>query len=317
MKVTSARAVATSAAARAPEQKNALRRITKDFYPYLLVSPTVAIVGLGVILGLGYIIIVSLQQYLLIRPNDIHFIGIENYTRIFDDRDFWRSITASITWVIGSVVPQFLLGLGLALILNERFRGRGILRVLTIMPWAVSGVVAGIMWLWIFDGSIGVLNDMLMRTGLIDRPTPWTLFPGSTWFTLFVANAWRGTPFFAIMFLAALQGIDSELYEAAKIDGAGAWRRFLHVTIPMIRQTIIISTMLRVIWTFNYIDLIYTMTEGGPLNATRTLAMYIFDTAYVDSDFGYAATLAVITCLILSVFSLIYWRLGGGEEARD
>ncbi|HRL14388.1 MAG TPA: sugar ABC transporter permease [Aggregatilineales bacterium] len=286
-------------------------------YPYLLVAPVIAIVGLGVVLGLGYLLILSSQRYSLIRLNDIQFIGLENYARVFEDRDFWRSVTASFIWVIGSVVPQFVLGLGLALILNQNFRGRGIFRVLTIMPWAVSGVVAGLMWLWVFDGTIGVLNDLLMKAGLTERPIPWTLFPETTWFTLFVANAWRGTPFFAIMFLAALQGIDDSLYEAAKIDGASAWQRFLRVTLPLIKQTIIISTMLRVIWTFNYIDLIFTMTEGGPLSATRTLAMYIFDTAYVDSDFGYAAALAVITCLILTVFSVIYWKLGGAEEAQD
>jgi multiple sugar transport system permease protein len=281
------------------------------------VAPVIAIVGLGVVLGLGYLLVLSFQRYSLIRLNDISFIGLENYLQIFEDRDFWRSITASIIWVIGSVVPQFVLGLGLALILNQNFRGRGIFRVLTIMPWAVSGVVAGLMWLWVFDGTIGVLNDLLMKAGLIARPIAWTLFPETTWFTLFVANAWRGTPFFAIMFLAALQGIDQDLYEAAKIDGATAWQRFLRVTLPLIKHTIIISTLLRVIWTFNYIDLIFTMTEGGPLSATRTLAMYIFDTAYVDSDFGYAATLAVITCLILTVFSVIYWKLGGAEEVQD
>jgi multiple sugar transport system permease protein len=286
-------------------------------YPYLLVAPVVIIVGLGVILGLGYLVYLSTQSYSLIRLNDIRFIGLENYLRIFDDANFWRSLSASVIWVAGSVIPQFLLGLALALILNENFRGRAIFRVLTIMPWAVSGVVAGLMWLWIFDGTIGVLNDLLMRAGMINRPIPWTLFPDSTWITLFVANAWRGTPFFAIMFLAALQGIDHDLYEAAKIDGANAWRRFWHVTLPLIRQTIIISTLLRVIWTFNYIDIIFTMTEGGPLNATRTLAMHIFETAYTDSDFGYAATLAVITCLILTVFSIIYWKLGGAEEAQE
>ena len=286
-------------------------------YPYILVAPVVIIIGLGVLLGLGYLVYLSTQSYSLIRLNDIRFIGLENYLRIFSDNNFWRSLSASVIWVAGSVIPQFVLGLALALILNENFRGRAIFRVLTIMPWAVSGVVAGLMWLWIFDGTIGVLNDLLMRAGMTGRPIPWMLFPDSTWFTLFVANAWRGTPFFAIMFLAALQGIDHDLYEAAKIDGANAWRRFWYVTLPLIRQTIIISTLLRVIWTFNYIDIIFTMTEGGPLNATRTLAMYIFETAYTDSDFGYAATLAVITCLILTIFSIIYWKLGGAEEAQE
>jgi multiple sugar transport system permease protein len=304
--------------ATAPSASGRSRRRWRDLlYPYVLVSPVVLIVGLGILLGLGYLVYLSSQSYSLIRPNDIRFIGLDNYLRVFDDGQFWRSLGVSAIWVAGSVIPQFLLGLGLALILNEKFRGRGIFRVLTIMPWAVSGVVAGLMWLWIFDGTIGVLNDLLLKAGIVERPIAWTLFPGSTFFTLFVANAWRGTPFFAIMFLAALQGIDPDLYESAKIDGAARWQRFLYVTLPLIRGTIVISTLLRVIWTFNYIDIIYTMTEGGPLNATRTLAMYIFESAYTDSDFGYAATLAVITCIILALFSMIYWKLGGAQEVAD
>lgn len=280
-----------------------------------MILPTVLIVGAGVAFGVGYLIRLSLQQYILTRPDDIVGVGLGNYLRALDDPQFWRALRASVVWVLGSVVPQFLLGLGLALFLNREFRGRGLFRTLTIAPWAVSGVVTALMWLWIFDGTIGVLNDLLFRIGAIERPIAWGIEPAKAWFMLFVANAWRGTPFFAIMFLAALQGIGADLYEAAKIDGASAWRRFLHVTLPLIRSTIVIATLLRAIWTFNYIDIILVMTRGGPVGETRTLALYLYDVAFINSNFGYAATLAVITCVILLVFSALYWRLDDGDAA--
>lgn len=291
------------------------RRSRPNFTPYLMIAPVVLIVLFGVFYGLTNVLHLSTQQYLLTRPNDIYFVGFDNYTQAFADSLFWRSLTASVIWVIGSIVPQFILGMILALLLNEKFAGRSFFRTITIAPWAVSGVVTGIMWLWIFDGTIGVLNDILFRLNAIERPIAWGIHANTTWLMLFITNAWRGTPFFAIMFLAALQGISHDLYESADIDGANAWKKFWYITLPLIRPTIILTTLLRAIWTFNFIDIIFTMTQGGPVGATRTLAMYLYDVAFIKSDFGYAATLAVITCVILLVFSLIYWRLGGAENS--
>ncbi len=277
--------------------------------PYIYVSPIVLIVGVGVLFGFAYLIYLSTQSYVLVRPNDINFIGLENYINVLQDNEFWKSLSISLIWVAGSVIPQFFLGLILALILNLKFPGRSIFRSITIMPWAISGVITGTLWLWLFDGTIGVFNDLVMKAGLAESPIPWMINSQGAFFMLFVANAWRGTPFFAIMFLAALQSISEELYEAAKIDGAGAWQQFRYVTLPLIRPTIVISTMLRVIWTFNYIDLILTMTNGGPVGSTRTLAIHIYDTAFIDTNFGEAATMSVITIFIMMVFSLLYWQL--------
>lgn len=280
-----------------------------SLYPYLLVGPVVILVGLGVFYPVAYMLYLSGHNYLTIRPNEVRFVGLANYGRLLVDAEFWASLQVSAIWVVGSVGPQFLLGLGLALLLNERFPGRGVVRTIVLLPWVVSGVVTGLIWIWLFDGTVGVVNDLLLRTGLVGAPVAWNIQPGSAFFMVFVANAWRGAPFFAIVLLAALQSIPPELYEAAKIDGASSWQRFRRVTLPLILNAVIISTLLRSIWTFNYIDLLWTMTHGGPVNATRTLAIHIFDTAYRDGDFGYAATLAVALCFILLAFSAVYWRL--------
>ena len=277
--------------------------------PYLLTGPVVLAVGIGVFYPVIYVVNLSLHAYSPFFNQTMRFVGAENYVRLIHDAEFWHSLQVSAIWVAGSVIPQFLLGLGLALLLNERFFARGLVRAIVLLPWVVSGVVTGIIWLWLFDGTIGVLNDLLMKAGLTPTPIPWSVQPATTYLMLFVANAWRGSPFFAIMLLAALQSINPDVYEAAMIDGAGRWQRFRYVTLPLILNAVIISTLLRVIWTFNYVDLIWTMTQGGPVNASRTLAPDIFKVAYQDGDFGFAATLAVAPCVILLAFSGAYWQL--------
>jgi multiple sugar transport system permease protein len=281
----------------------------QDLYPYLLVAPVAIPIAILVIYPIVNMVYLSLHHYLIIRPDNVYFSGLENYATLLTDREFLRSLKVSGIWVAGSVIPQFLLGLAIALLLNEAFPGRGLVRTITLMPWVLSGVVTGIIWLWLFDGTIGVINDLLMKAHLVARPVAWAIRPGTSFLMLFVANAWRGAPFFAITLLAALQGIDPEIYEAAAIDGATRWGRFRHVTIPLIMSTVIVTTLLRAIWTFNWIDLIWTMTKGGPINATRTVAMYVFDTAYLEADFGYAATLSLALLIVLAVFSALYWRL--------
>lgn len=278
-------------------------------FPYLAVGPVALLVALGVLYPIGYVVVLSAHDYSPFQARAMQFVGAGNYRRLLADPEFWASLRAGAIWVTGSVVPQFLLGLALALVLNERFRGRGAVRTIVLVPWVVSGVVTGIIWTWLFDGTVGVVNDLLMRAGLVGAPVAWTVQPATTWLALFVANAWRGAPFFAIVLLAALQSISPDLYEAAKIDGAGPWQRFRFVTLPLVLGTVILATLLRAIWTFNFLDLIWTMTRGGPANLTRTLPLYIFDKAYTEGDFGYAATVSCALCLVLLGFSAVYWQL--------
>ncbi|MGH7267679.1 MAG: carbohydrate ABC transporter permease [Candidatus Rokuibacteriota bacterium] len=285
------------------------RLAARDVYPYLMVGPAVLLVALGVIYPLAYVAVLSLHEYSPFRAVGLRFVGIGNYLRLAGDPEFWASLRAGGIWVAGSVVPQFLLGLGMALLLNERFPGRGTVRTVLLLPWVVSGVVTGIIWTWLFDGTVGVVNDLLQRAALVSAPVAWTVGPVTTWLALFVANAWRGAPFFAIVLLAALQAIDPGLYEAAKIDGAGRWERFRWVTLPLILDAVIVATLLRALWTFNFLDLIWTMTRGGPANATRTMPLYVFDKAYIEGDFGYASTVACVLAVLLLGGSVLYWQL--------
>lgn len=286
----------------------------RHLLPLALIAPAALLVGAGAIWPLAHVLWLSVHDWQPYRGGAMAWVGAANLARVATDADFWRALGVSAIWVAGSVVPQFLLGLAMALVLNERFRGRGLVRTVILAPWAVSGVVTGIIWLWIFDGTIGVLNDLLLRAGLVEFPVAWGIHEETAWLMLLLANAWRGAPFFAIVLLAALQSIEPELYEAAAIDGASPGQRFLRITLPLILDAVVVSTLLRALWTFNFIDLILTMTRGGPVDATRTLPLHIFDVAYQRGEFGHAAALSVALCLVLLVFSLAWWqlrRLGG------
>jgi len=279
--------------------------------PYVFVFPALLPVLLLFIYPLVYVIWLSLQQYVLFRPDEIGFIGLQNYVDLLSDPGFGQSLRASGIWVVGSIVPQFILGLILALLLNQHFPLRGLYRAIVISPWAVGGVLTGIYFTWLFNPQVGVVNDILKHLGLITTPIPWNLNEWSAWIAVLAANTWRGTPFFGIILLAALQSIDDELYEAAKIDGAGTWQQFWFITLPLIKNQAILSTMLRSIWVFGNIDLIWTMTEGAPAGATRTLSVFVLQESYKFSDFGYGAALAVTIFLISLIFAAGYLWLGG------
>ena len=283
--------------------------LQRDAFPWLLVAPVAILVAIGVLFPLVYVLLLGSEDYAPYLGKPARWVGLANYARVVADPTFWNALLASVIWVLGSVVPQFLLGLAMALVLNETFRGRGIVRTIILAPWAVSGVVTGFIWLWLFDGTIGVINDLLMKAGAVDAPVPWGIYPGTSWAMVFIANAWRGAPFFAIVILAALQSIDPALYEAASIDGATRWQKFRFVTLPMIANAIVIATLLRALWTFNFIDLLWTMTRGGPAGTTTTLPIYIFDVVYQKGEFGYGAALSVVLCLLLITFSAAYWQL--------
>jgi multiple sugar transport system permease protein len=299
-----------------PEDLRVVQSATRgqDFWrsvtPYLFLLPALVPVFGLLLYPLVYVFQLSLREHVLYRPYEHGFIGLKNFVELLQDVHFWQSLNASLIWVVGSIVPQFVFGLILALLLNQQFRGRGLYRAIVISPWAIGGVLTGIFWTWLFNSQVGPINDLLLKSGIISERIPWKVTAFTAFFSVLVANVWRGIPFFAIMMLAALQSIPDELYEAATVDGAGTWQRFRFITLPLIKNQAVLSTMLRSIWVFGNIDLIWTMTEGAPAGATRTLAVYVLHTAYKFSDFGYGAAVAVVIFLISLIFAITYLRVG-------
>ncbi|HVQ89493.1 MAG TPA: sugar ABC transporter permease [Mycobacteriales bacterium] len=293
-----------------------IRRRRRAKTPYLLIAPTVLLLG-GLLaypmISVGYY---ALRHYNVTQPWNNGFAGLDNFrTMLFHDEVFWQSLRFSLSWVLAEVSLQLLLGLGLALIVNETFLGRSLARSLVFSPWAVSGVLTTGIWILLYNPATGVFRT-LSELGIGDAGTsvlgdPKTVFPA-----VVVAELWRGVPFFAILLLAGLQTIPGDLYEAAHVDGAGRWRRFAHVTLPHLRDTIVLSTLLRAVWEFNNVDLIYTLTGGGPAHQTTTLPVYIARTAVDSHDFGYGSALTTAGFGVLLFFSIVYLRLSKFGSGR-
>jgi multiple sugar transport system permease protein len=288
-------------------------RQTLANYAYLL--PAAVCLGGTVLFPILKAIHMSLYQNVLSRPQDYHFIGLGNYLRMIHDPTFWLTLKNSFIWVVCSVSIQFVLGFLGALLLNAGFKGRTFLRTLNLLPWIIPGVVVGLVWEYLYQPNYGPINDILRRVGLLRVPIAWLSEPNSAMASVIFANIWRGIPFFTIMILAGLQAIPDKVYEAATVDGASVTQRFRHVTLPLLRPIIIVATATRIIWTFNYADLIFVMTNGGPANATQITSSYTLLSAYTDLDFGYAATLSVVLLVIMLTFTALYLKITKGVES--
>jgi multiple sugar transport system permease protein len=281
-------------------------------YSYLV--PAALCMLATVVVPIGLAIKMSLYNDILYKPKDYGFIGLGNYLRLIEDPVFWLSLWNSVVWVFGSVILQFIAGFAAALLLHQAFRGRALVRTLTLLPWIIPGVVVGLIWEWLYQPNYGVINDLLIKAGWMQDRVAWLSSPDLAMGAVVFTNVWRGIPFFAIMLLAGLQAIPDELYEAAHVDGAGVVGRFWHITVPLLRPIIVVATATRIIWTFNYADLIFVMTGGGPANATQITSTYTLMQAYSVLDFGYAAALSVVLLLVMLAFTAAYLKITRGVE---
>ena len=299
-----------------PAHRVLLSRATREtFANYAYLLPAAVCLGGTVLFPILKAIHMSLYHNVLSRPQDYRFIGLGNYVRMVQDPTFWLTLKNSFVWVFFSVSIQFVLGFLGALVLNAEFKGRAFCRTLNLLPWIIPGVVVALIWEYIYQPNYGPLNDLLRRSGLMREPVAWLSNLNLAMPAVVFTNIWRGIPFFSIMILAGLQAIPDEVYEAATVDGARVTQRFWHVTLPMLRPIIVVATATRIIWTFNYADLIFVMTAGGPANATQITSSYTLLTAYTDLDFGYAATLSVILLVIMLVFTAFYLKFTKGVES--
>lgn len=279
-----------------------------NFAPYLLILPAVLFILLVVAYPVTNSLWMSLQNYNLTKPKSNGFVGLLNYITAFHDPLFYQSLKNTIIWIVFGVGLQFLFGFILALLLNKNFKLRGFIRAIILVPWVTPGVLIGLMWTWMYDGNYGIINDILHRLGIINNFIPFLAKPNTALPAIIVTIVWQGIPFFAIMILAGLQSIPNELYEAADVDGGKRLQKLIHITLPSIKNTIFVTTMLRVIWVANSIDVIFSMTGGGPGYASQTLSVYAFTKAYGSLDFGYASTLSIILTMILMVVAVFYLR---------
>ncbi len=274
--------------------------------PYLYILPALVVVLSIIVFPLLYAFSISFQK---VVGQTQTFIGLANYLNILKSDFFWQSTGRTLYFTVVSVGLEFFIGLGVALLLHEDFRGRGLLRGLLILPWALPTVVNGILWAWIYDANYGALNGLLKELSLIDTYIIWLGHPLRAMNSVIVADVWKNFPMIALLLLAGLQTIPGALYEAATIDGAGRFQRFRAITLPALKPAMLVALVLRTMEAFKVFDIIYTMTKGGPANGTQVISYYTYVTTFQFTKFGYGAALSYLIALVIFCLAMVYFRL--------
>ena len=237
------------------------------------------------------------------------YVGLENYQKMFSSKKFNGIVTRTFVWMFFSVSLKLIIGLIGAVLLNANLKGRSIFRVLVMPPWVVPIAIGMLGWLWLYNGYFGIIAGVGMRTGILDGPFGFLAYKQSAFISTIVADVWVGTPMVTVFFLAAMQGVPRDLYEAAYCDGASRWDRFFKITFPQITPVIITMSLLSAIWTFNSFEIIWILTEGGPRGSTTTLIIDTYKQALGNYKFGRGAARAVVVMILLMLFAGFYLAL--------
>jgi multiple sugar transport system permease protein len=277
---------------------------------FLLLAPTLAVLfALSI-----YPLIYSVKVSLLVESATGPRFSVANFTRLLSDQFFFDALVHTLIYSFAALTVEFFLGLGLALLLNSRLRGRNVFRALLLVPMMLPAVVVGVIWRLLLNPNYGPINSALRSLGFNTDQLTWTASSKLAMFSVIVVDCWQWTPFMFLVLLAGLQAIPLEPYEAALIDGSSRWQTFRHITLPLLKPAILIALLLRTMDLLRVFDQIFILTEGGPGFATETLSLYIYRTAFRFFDFGYAAALSFVLLAITNVISMIYIRLLQSRE---
>jgi ABC-type sugar transport system permease subunit len=286
---------------------------------WALVAPAITIIVLVALVPLGWTFWESLHQHDLRMPwLGRPFVGIRNYIAIAHDARFWESLGHTVFFTAVSTTLELALGLAMALAMNRAARWRGVFRAALLLPWAIPTVVAALLARYVFESPYGLIDVLLMRIGVVGAPVVWLAGAWSAWVPVILADTWKTTPFVALLLLAGLQTIDRDLYEAAAIDGATAWKQLTRITLPLLRPAILVALVFRTLDAFRVFDLVYVLTGGGPGTSTEPIALYTFNTLLQDLEFGYGAALSVVVFLVTFGLALLYIKwLGESGPALE
>jgi len=272
----------------------------------VLITPTLILVIGVVIFPLVYSFVMSFGDVRFANIRDYNFVGFAQYIRAFNDSEFINSLKVSSRFVFFTVFIKLVLGTLIAVLLKENFAGRSAARALIIIPWATPFIVVGLMWKWMLHSKVGVINFILYRLGIIENYIPFLSERTYAMPSVILADVWQGTPFFVIIILAGLQTIPEDLYEAARIDGAGGIRSFFSITLPMVKFPLFISTILGTIFAINAFDLFFVLTRGGPGNITTSATLYDWNNAFKFYHLSYASAISYVILLIAMIITIGY-----------
>lgn len=284
--------------------------------PHLLTLPSLLIVFGVLIIPILYSLYLSVHD-LVFNSRTYEFVGLEHYTTMLTDPSFLNSIWQTIKFTVLSVAAEMVFGIAVALVLNQEFKGRGFVRGLMILPWALPGVVNAIMWQWIFNANYGALNGLLLQLGLIDKYQVWLAKPDTAFFCVWLANVWKETPYVVLLTIAALANIPKDLYEAAAIDGSNPWKSFWKITLPTIKPVVLILLITKTIWALQTFDLVYIMTKGGPMALTEFIAFYIQKTSFKFLKFGYGSAMSYTVSMICFALTLVYIKVFMSDDDQE
>lgn len=276
----------------------------------LFVLPAIVVLAILVAYPIVYTGVLSVTD----QTGD--YVGLKNYAAMAKARVTTQAVKNTVYYVLGSIVLQISLGTLVGILLNQEFRGRGIVRALALIPWVVPGIVAATTWAWMFHTEFGIINYMLTATKVVDAPVGWLTDRNTVMPALIAINAWKLFPFVAVMVLAGLQTVPTELYESARVDGASFFDEVRHVMLPSIRPVLVAITLLLLIWGLNAITIIYTITRGGPANRTLITPIQIFRQAFELFQFNQAAALSAMFFAVTIVFVAIYIVAFGTSKAE-
>ena len=285
------------------------RRLSEPSFAFLLNTPAL----LTIVLLVGYPIVysawLSLHRHNLKRPRLFRFIGLENYADILRSAEFWAALEVTLVFTALGVALVVTLGILIALLLDQPFPGRGLVRTMVLVPWAIPPVVNGLMWQWIYDAKVGALNGLLVSVGVLSSYRGWLSDPEGALLALVTAHVWNALPLAVILLLAALQTIPRDLYDAGRVDGSGAWPLFRHITLPWLAQPLLVVLVLQTMLAIRVFDLVYVLTAGGPGTATTTLVWQTYLTTFDSLDFGLGNAYAYTVSLITLGLALVYFRI--------
>lgn len=285
---------------------------------WLMTGPSLIVIGAIAVYPILYTVWLSLHSFNLKEPAaGKPFVGLDNYLVFFTDTQALGALWNTVIFTAVTVILEFLLGLAIALLLNRSFHGRGMVRASVLIPWAIPTAVSAMMWKFIYNDQYGVLNDILVKLGFMDGYKAWLGDPSTALTSLIITDVWKTTPFMTLLILAGLQMIPAHLYEAAKVDGAGLWNRFWHVTLPMLRSSILVALLFRTLDAFRVFDIVIVMTGGGPGNSTESISVYAYKVMMRYLDFGYGSALSVIIFIIVFLISLLYMKILGSQLGSE
>jgi multiple sugar transport system permease protein len=284
------------------------RLMWRERSAYAFLAPGLIVFSLFTVFALGFAFYLTFREWNILEPEK-PFIGLQNYRDMIGDEDFRQSVINTFYFTGASVPVGMAIGLGVALLLNQPLWGRTVLRTLFFLPVVTPFVVAAIVWKWLYNGDFGPINYYMLKAHLISGPLLWLSDRDLAMPAVVLMSVWTSVGFSMVVYLAALQGVPAELYESARIDGAGAWARFRYVTLPMLAPSTLFLMVIGIIGSFQVFTQIYIMTSGGPVNRTSTMVYYIYESAFKFYEMGYASTLAYALFVLLLVFTVIQLRL--------